>query len=444
MGPVAYGIDFGTTNSSIAVAFDDGTIEVVPLSGAYIESAILLNRTGQRRVGRAALDNYSYQASAKTICADCNLVIRFGNQLPTSDCREFGKAIGCSDSRLLLQIKSAFSDPSYEKTHSWGKDYSVSELAAIVIKFLKEKADTYVGSPITTAAFGRPVRFVGATGSEFRHKQELAEARLREAAQAAGFSTYDLVPESQAAVALDQVDDGTVLTTDFGGGTFDVAVLRVRGSHAQVLSLDGVGIGGEDFDQVLFEKFVAPALDIAADSDLRAKLPGQVRKYVSSLSGLLELQRRGTALTSSKPLTSSELDALRQLRSLIDGGAIWPLFEQLRLAKHKLSEQPTAELVVKSGHFRLTTSVQRHIFEAGINPMLAELEKSILRAISNAGMVSADIDTVTTTGGSAQIPAYLSLLGSLFPTAEMVKLDPTTTVVRGLATYAFERWSSRD
>ena len=83
------------------------------------------------------------------------------------------------------------------------------------------------------------------------------------AAELAGFSDVQLYPEPAAAIIDEELDDGVAVSVDFGGGTFDVAVIEVERGSAEVLALHGAGIGGSRFDAAMFDEFIAPELRTA-------------------------------------------------------------------------------------------------------------------------------------------------------------------------------------
>src|SRR5262249_40366727 len=98
--PVAYGIDFGTTNSSIAVAYRN-RIEIVPVEAAGIireilPSIIYLNRDRNRAAGQDAVEQFLITGAAKTPCGQCDLVYRIDGRR-ASDCRQFRPSGGCNN-----------------------------------------------------------------------------------------------------------------------------------------------------------------------------------------------------------------------------------------------------------------------------------------------------------------------------------------------------------
>ena len=229
-----------TTNSSIAVGYDDGHIEVVrvdenpdlPFSLSSIE---YLHRSGNRAAGEAAVNEFLVTGAQATKCGRCSLVLHDAEGT-YSDCKQYRRGGGCHDSRLISGLKSELSNEEFDHTHSWATDFSLLELVAIVLGDLKRRADRLVGEPVHRVVIGHPVAFVGTTGGRYDELQELALSRLRQSALVAGFQEVVLMPEPAAAMLDEVLPIGYASTVDFGGGTFDVAVMDV-GVHATPYSL---------------------------------------------------------------------------------------------------------------------------------------------------------------------------------------------------------------
>ncbi|SEP19122.1 Hsp70 family protein [Trujillonella endophytica] len=447
---VAYGVDFGTSNSSIAVAYADGTTKVVAAekSGApELRSLVYLHRDGNRLTGQASAQAFVAMATAQTSCGTCTLVDR-GRSGTFTQCRQHRRGGSCRDSRLLAQIKRDLSSEHLDRTNSWTRDYRFTDLVAVILKRLKRSADQLTGQDVRTVAIGRPVRFPGVESDPVR-LQSLAEDRLHQAAVSAGFRHVDLVPEPQAAVTVEGVQDGIVVCTDFGGGTFDVAVLSKRRNHGKVLALGGVTVGGETFDSRIFDLELFAALGLDAVPTMsgpeRVRLPGWFRSKLRSLAGCQELlmdDRVGPLLRDLSASGNSRVaDALREL---LYGGQAWACFQAIERAKIQLSSQYEARLVLRRPpHLDIDVVVERSEFEDAIAAELARVEACILETLEKAGVTPTEVSYVTRTGGSSRIPAFEAMLGFRFGAGNVVDRDAFTTVVTGLAQYAHGSWQER-
>ena len=197
--PIAYGIDFGTSNSAISVAYPDEA-ELVPLGsdGAdVLPSVVYIDTMRQRLAGDQAVRQYLVAGSFST-------------------------------TRLMSSLKHFLADPTWIGTEApWGEILSPEELVAIVLSDLKRQADRHCGHDVRRAVLGHPVLFAGVAGADGHKRQELAKSRLEGAARLAGFTDLVFADESIAAVAAEYREDGVLVGLDFGGGTFDVSVVEM-------------------------------------------------------------------------------------------------------------------------------------------------------------------------------------------------------------------------
>ena len=240
------GIDFGTTNSSIAVATADGAVELVSFPTAtgttesfrsvlYLEQ---LKHAGRTQIkgftGPAAIEHY-LQAEHK--------------------------------GRLIQSLKSYLTSRTLTGTEVFGRRYVVEDLISRILTDLRLNAERQFDRPVRHATVGRPVRFVGA---ETEDDDAFAVERLRDAFVRAGFESVEFEMEPIAAAysyesTLDH--DELILIGDFGGGTSDFSLLHVgpgvrgRGRTAKdLLGNSGLGLAGDSFDARIVRKLVSPAL----------------------------------------------------------------------------------------------------------------------------------------------------------------------------------------
>jgi len=206
MSTLAIGIDFGTTNSSIARAGGDGEMELARFSAAAgltdaYRSILYLEQVKERGVshtkswsGPAAIEEY---LAAET------------------------------KGRLIQSLKSFLTSRTLKSTEVFGRRMTLEELIARILRDLREKAEAQFGAAVGAAVVGRPVRFVVADTAE---DSDFAEGRLREAFGIAGFRNieFELEPVAAAHYYESTLDhDELILIGDFGGGTSDFSLLRV-------------------------------------------------------------------------------------------------------------------------------------------------------------------------------------------------------------------------
>lgn len=443
MTVLAYAIDFGTTNSLISAVHDDGRIDFVPMEDrdrVELRSLVYLHRGGDRLAGQDAVRSYLTIGSSRTRCGSC--------ELRDLGCRTYKPGGDCGDGRLLSQVKSDLADANFSSTHSWGDDFAVEELVAVVLRRLKRAADRHVGQDVRRLVIGQPVRFAGAEGARFRELQSLAEGRLEQAAAAAGFAEVRRVPEPQAAVAVEELTEGVVLCVDFGGGTFDVAVLDVKDSVGVVRALSGVAVGGEDIDALMFDAFVRPGLDLDRVFDIPGgkpmQLPARYRTQLRSLAGLKSLVvDPQVAVVLRQMLGGPRSEPIRLVWELLYGGQAWSFYGAIEQAKIELSEKQLARVMFsRPGIPPVDVEIRRSAFDLILQEPMGQIRACIADALTAAALTPGDISYVAKTGGSSRLPAFQRLLDEMLPGVPAVQRDPYTTVVRGLAEWAYGEWAA--
>src|SRR5581483_1467277 len=226
---MAVGLDFGTTNSSIAFAAPNG-VEVAsfPSSSGLTESfrsLLYLHRI--RENTRSVIKSWSGPAAI--------------DEYLSSD----------EKGRLVQSLKSFLTSRSLQATEVFGRRFKLEELIARILTDIRVAAERQFGPTRSQVVVGRPVRFVGA---ESEADSEYALGRLREALLLAGFKDVQFEFEPVAAAyhyesTLDH--DELVMIGDFGGGTSDFSLLNVgpslrrSGTSRQVIGNEGVGVAGD-------------------------------------------------------------------------------------------------------------------------------------------------------------------------------------------------------
>jgi len=423
---VGCGIDYGSSNSAVALAYTD-RVDVVgdATDEALAPSALYLDRKGSKVAGNRASELFFSTGHQRTICARCSLA-PYG----VSECRQFRRGGGCNDSRLLWGVKRDLANLGFAGTNSWATDFPVTELVVITLALLKRRAERVAGEELRRVVIGHPVVFAGAAGDPASRANAIARARLVAAAQMAGFADVALCPEPEAAALADDARQGSVLLCDFGAGTYDVAVLRSHHDELTVQALDGIDIGGSRFDEVLFETVVGPQLGLT-------ELPSWLFNEMKSLSGVM--------LLMADPDLRSLLERLggpasRVVASILYSGKAYGFYRAIEAAKIELSTRETATLTSDVPGVELRTAVSRTQFETSIRPELDELAAVTRRALGAAALRPSDIEVVAVTGGSSQVPAFQQMLSGLCQGAELRREAAFTSVVRGLGARARSLW----
>jgi len=427
--PVGYGIDFGTSNSSIAIAYPD-RVEVLALarSGARtLPSFVYLHRAGSRAAGDEALRTFLVSGHEKTDCWNCPLA-PYGWD---TDCRQYRKGGGCNDARLLSGVKHELAKLGFAGTNSWATDFTVGSLVGVVLARLKRDADRATDRTVRSLVLGHPVVFAGADPSNREASDAEAFRRLEAAAREAGFAEIAFLPEPTAAVIGERANSGVEVAVDFGGGTFDVAVLDSRSGKPHVAGVAGIAIGGETLDGILFETIVGPALGL--DS-----LPSWLFNELRTVSSVRLLMADPGIPAILARVGGGPADAVN---ALLYGGHAYEFYRAVESAKIALSTDGSAPL--EFGPLGLAVEVRRSTFESMIRPELDLIAATVTRALHEAGLRPADVDRVLITGGSGYIPAFRRDLAAVFGEDKLEQRDAFTAVVHGLGVRAQQLWGAK-
>jgi hypothetical chaperone protein len=426
--PLGYGIDFGTSNSAISIAYQD-RVEVVPLGPARaamtLPSFVYLHRAGRQFAGDEAVKTFLKSGHEKTDCWKCPLA-PYGWD---TDCRQYRKGGGCSDARLLSGLKHELAKLGFVGTNSWAVDFSVGALVSVVLKRLKAEADQAATELVKSVVLGHPVVFAGADPDNRQVSDKEAFTRLEEAARSAGFDQIAFLPEPTAAVIGEASHHGVEIAVDFGGGTFDVAVMDSRSGEPTITGTAGVAVGGEILDGVLFETNVGPALGLDA---LPSWLFNELR--TSSSVRLLMADPGIPSILARIGGTPADL-----VHALLYDGLAYDFYKAIEAAKIALSSTVTTELRFRP--LGLAVTLQRSAFEAMIRPELDLVRDAIGRALKAALVTPEEVGRVLLTGGSAYIPAFRADLATTFGPERLEQRDAFTAVVHGLGVRAQQLWA---
>ena len=265
------------------------------------------------------------------------------------------------------------------------------EISAYVLLQLKRNAERFFGAPVTKAVITVPAYF-----------NDAQRQATKDAGRIAGLEVLRLVNEPTAAAlayGLDKSKDGLIAVYDFGGGTFDISILKLHEGIFEVVATGGdTHLGGDDIDNLL----IAIALDdIAGDSDL----------------GM-----------------GAEVRANREVVQAVRKAVIE--------AKIALSEKDFATLdVLLPGGTRYAREITREQFDGLIAPVIARTAGPVRQALKDAGVTPEQVDEVVMVGGSTRIPAVRTLVAGLFGMEARGKtlhteLNPDEVVALGAAVQA--------
>jgi len=431
-----FGLDFGTSNTTLAVE-RDGAVSVLPLdpdAGATMPTVLYVRRDGSAMVGRAATVAFlSDNAARGPITREFKML---GVRMHSSDNKQQPMVEAhiytdlASPGRFFQSLKTFLGDPLLRPTNVFGDAKGLQDLIAMILERVRHRAHELVGVRPDEVTLGRPVEFVGGPEVESR-----ALGRLEEAARLAGFRDVRFELEPIAAARAADVPEGHAVVFDFGGGTLDLCVTRRRGERIDVLATAGADIGGDRMTQLVIDETIAPRL--GADSAWGPKqlvLPRFLTNAIGdwrALSALNEkwlLDALDDLIRAGAP--RRELSALRSAIELQLG---YEIFAAADATKCELSVAASTLLSFHRGEVDVDALMTRRRFEVRIQPMLERVKILLDTVIERAGISHREVVEVVCTGGSSAIPSARSLLGRAFPSSTVRDADLYRSVAAGLA-----------
>lgn len=424
--PRAVGLDFGTTNSAIAVVEAQGQTSLASFVSSYgltntFRSILFFNAESQRP-GHDPVVLAGHRAISEYI--------------------EYG-----GGGRLIQSLKSFLADRAFGSTDIYGHNYRLEDLAAIILVEMRREAQARLGELGTKVVVGRPVNFSGAITSA---DAEIALTRLRVALGRAGFKdvTFEYEPVGAAyhyAARLERNE--TVLIADFGGGTSDFSVLKLtRGRDRErprcaILGNDGVAVAGDAFDSRIVRHLVAPALGRGS----RYRSPfGPLLPVPSWIYSRLERWHHLSFLRGRKTMEmlkdvaagAQEPQKIEALIHLIRDDLGYLLFKAVERLKIELSTRAEGTFHFEDSPVEIEKRVAREEFERWIAPELRAIAGCVDRVMAATGIAAGIVDRVFMTGGSSFVPAVREIFVKRFGAEKLVGGDEFTSVAAGLAVRA--------
>jgi hypothetical chaperone protein len=425
----AVGIDFGTTNSSIARLVDSSTVELArfPLLGGTTESyRSLLYLENVRQEGKNRLVSWTGPAAIEQYLS-----------------RQ-------TAGRLIQSLKSFLTSRTLQTTEVFGRRVAIEDLIARILRDLREKAEQQFGVPITAAVAGRPVRFVGA---ETEEDNSYAEGRLRKAYHLAGFQEIQFEMEPVAAAhyyesTLEQ--DELILIGDFGGGTSDFSLIHVgptirrRGRTAgDLLGNAGVAIAGDAFDAKIVRNLVSPYL--GAGTQIRSgnkvlPVPTWVYAKLERWHHLSFLKAKDTMnMLASVKAQALEPKKIEALIHLVNEDLGYYLHQAVQKTKCDLSMQTATRFWLSDGFLEVDAVAQRSCFESWIAEEAGAIESCVDSLLRNSDVRPGDVNMVFLTGGSSFVPVVRRIFERRFGAERIRSGNEFTSVAAGLALMANEK-----
>ena len=374
------GIDLGTTNS--LVAFMQGDLPtIIPGEDGdrLVPSVVAFDQNRGVVVGNAA---------RATLLSDASSAVYSAKRLMGRGIDDFQNELRLFPFKLVPGLEAG----DVLKLEVGGLQLTPPEISAYVLLQLKKNAERFFAAPVTKAVITVPAYF-----------NDAQRQATKDAGRIAGLEVLRLVNEPTAAAlayGLDKNRDGLIAVYDFGGGTFDISILKLHEGIFEVIATGGdTHLGGDDIDNAL----IAVALDdIAGDAELRAA------DLIANPSGEL-IQSVRKAVIEAKVALSDAQSAKMQL--MLPNGKEY------------------------------AREITREQFEQLASGVIARTAAPCRQALKDAAVTPEQIDEVVLVGGSTRIPAVRKLVDDLFQLSARGKqphteLNPDEVVALGAAVQA--------
>lgn len=369
------GIDLGTTNSVVAVMEGDKPVVIVNSEGGRTTPSIVaFTKNNERLVGQLA--------KRQAITNPENTVYSIKRFMG----RRFDEVIE-ETKRVPYKVVSGPSNDARVEIELGKKQFSPPEISSMILTYLKEAAEGYLGEKVTKAVITVPAYF-----------NDAQRQATKDAGTIAGLEVMRLVNEPTAAAlayGLDKRKDQTIAVFDFGGGTFDISILEVGEGVVEVKATNGdTHLGGDDIDRRLIEWIIdefkrEQGIDLGKDKMALQRLKEAAEKAKMDLSSTLETEINLPFITA---------DA--------------------------------------SGPKHLLLKLTRSKFESMIEDILQRTIPPCRQALDDAGLSPEKINEVVLVGGSTRIPRVQQIIKEFFGREPHKGVNPDEVVAIGAAVQA--------
>ena len=406
------GVDFGTTNTVVALGDGEGGVQVArfPTPGG-----------GQAAAFRTVL---SVQEEAHAMEAGPWAIEAF---LEEPD-----------GTRLIQSFKSFAASAVFSGTSIFGRRFQFEDLLfAFLTRTLARAGGVHVEAARTV--MGRPVVFAGSNPEERLALGRYATAIGRLELPGLAFA-YE--PVGAAFFFAKRLQGAaTVLVGDFGGGTSDFSVIRFRREggrlSAEPLSHSGVGVAGDAFDFRIIDHVVSPRLGKGGDyvSDGK-RLPVPNRYYAAFARwSQLALMKGSRDMRELRQIARTAVDptGVERFIELLETDQGYRLYHAVSATKEALSRADHAPFTLKADAVDIEAEVAREDFEQWIGPELQAIERAVEQALASAELRAQDIDKVFLTGGSSFVPAVRAIFQQRFGAEVIETGGEFESIAAGLA-----------
>ncbi len=417
--PAFCAIDFGTSNSAIALPAGEGVrlVELepgqptMPTAVFYAVEGLAAHEEPQRHYGRAAVAAY----------------------------------VEGIEGRLMRSMKSILGSTLARQSTEVGAGRSVRYLDVVAgyLRHLKRMAESEAGHELTRLVLGRPVFFV----DDDAERDAAAQAALLQAAREAGFRDIHLQFEPIAAalnyettIAREQL----VLVADIGGGTSDFSLVRVGPRQrrrvdrkADILANHGVHIAGTDFDRHIELACILPSCGYRSLGPTGREVPSRVYFDLATwhLINTVYAPARVAELARMRSFYSDAAHHER-LMKVVAARMGHALVAQAEAAKIAVAQAGCTTLDLGSLQAGLRVQLQTESAVAAVQADLRRIVAAAIETLALAGLERARVDALYFTGGSTGLQPLAQGIAACFPAATVVQGDRFASVAQGLGVHA--------
>ena len=416
-----YGIDFGTTNSVLSI-FDRSTKQIVETISVPSILYFPINQSSE--------DDLNYLIGEKAI--ESYLVENMKG-------------------RFMKSIKQILPVSSFVNTRIGNNLYSASDLVSFILIDLKKAADKIIGYTCETAIIGRPVFFDDLN----KGKDDLAQKRLLEAAEIAGFTSirFQFEPIS-AAFAYEKTiqKKERVLVADLGGGTTDFTLIELDPTKStsinrreDILATGGIYIGGDNFDSsFMWEKgtpYFGRGIQYESMPGKMVDLPTSFFQNICSWKEMNFFNGQKVKNSLNQYFVYTKRNPIfKNLITLIDNNLGFSVFKEIEKVKIQLTENELSNFEFSKLDIKIKEEISKEVYAEIIQDDVSSIERYLNKFLKSNAIDSSQIDSLFLTGGTSLVPSVKQIFEQKFPTTPIHSGDNFISVANGLALseYLFE------
>lgn len=415
-----YAIDFGTSNSLVAAATPEGQIAPIPLDPDAYDPSILrtiLYFPSMNEVfyGKRAIDEFTRRDM---------------------------------EGRLVRSIKKYLPVRSFVGTYVDNRPLNLEDIIGSFLGEVRRRANAHFDADVDQVVLGRPARFAPDDTDD-----GFAQYRLERAARLAGFKHIEFCAEPIAA-AFDFrkriTDPKLVLVADFGGGTSDFTVVRIRPdgySPSDVLSIGGVSVAGDALDGAVMRGRISR--HFGADVSYKVpfgsnilRMPRDLMEKICSPADISLLRQRDSFefLRNVREWSLGDEDRKKmdRLFCLVEDQLGFKIFEEIERTKRALSDADETRFRFDYPGAEVEENFTRDGFEGLVAEKTGEILRSLDDTLNAAGVTSREIDLVCSTGGTAKVPVLRQALAERFGQEKLQQHNNFHSIVQGLSARALQ------